>query len=158
MTREEFSARLKELRRESGETVKKVCVALDCLHTDLYRIDNAKFNYGLERALKYADAISANVCVAISNKQCIDTHHVVLHNTQQIVDILTRARGDTTFSQVATDIGVVHSTVSRVEKGKCALTIDVFLKLADYYGMEVSIVPKQKQETTQNSGAGEYKD
>lgn len=137
MTREEFSKLLRQHRKESKTTLKTLCMALNVLSNGVYHVENGTHNYTLGRAITYANAVNCEI-IAIAPNEEIHT----LSSPESAVQLLISARGETTRYRVAKDVGMTQPGLVNVEKGNTNLTIDMLLKLLEYYGYIITVRPK----------------
>lgn len=63
-----------------------------------------------------------------------------------LIDILIEARKKSSINmaQLARRIGVSHTTISRIEKGKMQPSLDMFVKYADSLGYKLELVKKEE--------------
>lgn len=137
MTREDFSKRLRQYRDLNNISLKELCNRLDVLQNSLYNIEKGVHNYGMDKAIKYANAVNANIVVTSPNRKGI-----VISSEEAARIFLIMARGDKTMFRVAKDLGYSPTGLSNSENGVSALSIDMVLKLAEYYGYVVTVKAK----------------
>lgn len=136
MTRKEFSEELKKYRDTNNIMIKELCALLGMLPRDIYRIQNASNCYSMVKALSYADAVKAQIVLKSPDVEYI------AQSVKDLQDILKNARAPRTVREVSEATGTPYNAISNIENGKQALTIDKFLILADYYGLEIELRPK----------------
>lgn len=134
MTRQDFSTILRQRRDSSGVTLKDLCYALDSLQYTVYRIEKGSNSYGVDKAIAYASATNSKIGLTTP-----DGIKHVLKTVDDAISVLKEARGETSYYQVAKDTGYSTTALSRTEKGQTALSIDMLLKLADYFGITVTV-------------------
>ena len=80
--------------------------------------------------------------------QQADQHSVKYEDDDTLIDVLKRERENIqiTMSKLAKGIGVSHTTISRIENGQISPTLETFVKYANYLGMKVKLVQKEKNE------------
>lgn len=115
--------------------LKNLCNALNALQSTVYRIEKGSHNYSVDKAIIYAGAVKANI-VIIANNQL----HILERDTQAI-QLLKEFRS-APLRDVAHMTGFSHPGISKMERGEVNLSIDMFLKLAEYYGLTVEIRPQ----------------
>lgn len=136
MTREEFSKLLRQHRDESNTSLRVLSEALNALQNTVYRIEKGANNYSFEKAIIYAKTVGVEI-VASNSKMSI-----VLSSVDAATNFLKMARGDKSAYQVAKDNGYSQMGLSNSENGVSALSIDMLLKLSEYYGYEITIRAK----------------
>lgn len=137
MTRKDFSKQLRQYRELNNVSLKDLCNALNALQDTVYRIEKGVNNYGFKKALIYANAVNAMVVIAHPNRK-----DIVLSSVETAINFLIMARGDTSVYRVAKDNGYSQCGIANVETGVTALSIDMLLKLTEYYGYEITIRAK----------------
>lgn len=99
MTREDFSKQLRQYRDLNNISLKELCNRLDVLQNSLYNIEKGVHNYGMDKAIKYANAVNANIVVTYPNRKGI-----VISSEEAARIFLIMARGDKTMFRVAKDL------------------------------------------------------
>lgn len=138
MTREEFSTKLKELRKESGVLLKRIYAKMDVAPIIVTRIENATGNYTLKRALSFLDAINAELYLYDQNYNCGQ----LIESDVQALAFLEKYMKGTTSVSIADNIGLTKSAVGNIRNGKTVLTIDPFLRISEFFNLKVIILSK----------------
>lgn len=137
MTREDFSKQLRQYRELNNISLKDLCNALNALQNTVYRIEKGANNYSVEKALIYANTVNAVVVITHPNRK-----DIVLSSVETAINFLIMARGDTSMYKVAKDNGYSQVGIANAENGATALSIDMLLKLTEYYGYGITIRAK----------------
>lgn len=137
MTRTEFSEMLRQFRDSSNTSLISLCNALNTLQNTVYRIEKGANNYSVEKAIKYASTVGAEIVATCPRKK-----DIVLKSPELAVNFLIMARGEKTMYQVAKDNGYSQMGLSNAESGATALSIDMLLKLSEYYGYTITVRAK----------------
>lgn len=138
MTRQEFSQELKWCRTVSLITLKDLCFKCNMYEHDIYRIEKSLYNYGLNKALLYANAVNAEIIIKLRNGFI-----VVVNAVSDAVKVLKKARGTTSIYRVAKDTKFSTTGIANAENETTGLSIDMLLKLSEYYGMQVIVRRKE---------------
>lgn len=137
MTREDFSKQLRHYRDLNNTLLKTLCFALNSGEKDIYRIEKASHNYSLQKAILYADTVNAKIVITHSNRK-----DLTLSSVDTATNFLIMARGDVSLYKVAKDNGYSQTGIANSERGTTALSIDMLLKLTEYYGYGITIRAK----------------
>lgn len=137
MTREDFSKQLRQYRELNNISLKDLCNALNALQNTVYRIEKGANNYCVEKALIYANTVNAAVVITHPNRK-----DIVLSSVETAINFLIMARGDISMYKVAKDNGYSQVGIANAENGATALSIDMLLKLTEYYGYGITIRAK----------------
>lgn len=137
MTREEFGIALRQQRESAGVMLKTMCVTLNVMPTNLYRIEQAKHNFSVQKAIEYLD-VSHGEIVLCGNKN----HEMRANSLESVLSALKSIIGDASAYSIAPQIGYSRNVIISALNGKTALSIDMFLRLCDHFNVTVSIVPK----------------
>lgn len=138
MTRQEFSQELKWCKIASLITLKDLCFKCNMYERDIYRIEKSLYNYGLNKALLYANAVNAEIIIKLRNGFI-----VVVNTVSDAVKVLKKARGTTSIYRVAKDTKFSTTGIANAENERTELSIDMLLKLSEYYGMQVIVRRKE---------------
>lgn len=136
MTREEFSKQLRELRDESGVILKNMCISMAVLPRDISRIEKALHNYSLSIAVNYLRAINSQLSLAYP-----DGNIVHISTPEDAIEIFKSLR-TLPYRTLGEHTGVNYNSLRKIEVGETALSIDIFLKLSEYYNLKVILRKK----------------
>ncbi len=142
MTRVEFCRQMAEIRKASPTKLRDLCVCLDMLPSNIYRLENGKNNLGMLQVVQYL--IFFDYCIAIQVK--LDTY--IIDNEQKVSDAMMRLRIQTNLSQreFAERIGITYAMVGYVEKHQRSLTLDSLLKICEAFNFTIQIIKKEVQD------------
>lgn len=114
-----------------------ICTALNTLPSSVYRIENGEHNYAVEKAIIYANTAKCEIVVIAP-----DNKEYVLHSLESASTLLIFARGDKSRYRISKDTGFSQQGLANSESGKTQLSIDMLLKLLEYYGYTITVRPK----------------
>lgn len=145
MDRQEFGAMLRQARRESDMSWKKICFAMNCTTNDILRLELAKHSFNMKKCLVLLKII--DFVLVIGN----GVHNWRFGDYSQLVAWLKYERMKLSSSQMALSkiTGFAQPVLSSIENGKTTMSIDVFLKLCEVFGYQVSLVKNQEQPNCQ---------
>lgn len=147
MTREEFGCQLRKIRLASPVSITRLCGILNWLTQHLFRVENAKNNYAVYKATEYLSAIGSQLIATTTN----GSQHPIVDNASAATFLLN-ARGSESAVKVAESIGVTTQGLRSMETQKSQCSIDMFLKLCDYYGITISFEPINDADDSDNAG------
>lgn len=136
MTREEFGETLHKIRRESPATIATMCRALQDDGVIMKRIEKARHSYAIINAINYLKA-TGHKLIAI---KCDEQKHHLADNSSAAT-LLLNTRGKESAVKVAEAIGVTTKGLRCMERQITSCSIDMFLKLCDYYGITITFEP-----------------
>lgn len=139
MNRQEFTKVLSECRKQNGMLVKELCFKLQCMSSDLYKFENAKHNYNMQKCFEYLNAIDTKLAISTA-----EGNNIVFEDYAALLKFVVDTRIAQGYSQrrLASEIGCAYVTIAYFEKQKTVMTIDTFLKIADALKLTVDISPK----------------
>lgn len=137
MTREDFSKQLRQLRDLSNTPLRTLSNALNALQNTVYRIEKGANNYSVEKAIIYATTVNAEIVATHPKRK-----DIVFATPEIAINFLVMARGEKSMYQVAKDNGYSQMGLSNAESGATALSIDMLLKLSEYYGYKIILRAK----------------
>ena len=138
MNRQEFTKILSEYRKQSSVSTKELCFKLQCMPSDLYKFENAKHNYNLQKCFDYLDAIG--VCMAI---KAVSNQSVIIRDYPTLLHFVINERLVLGYTQrsLCSVIKRSHTAIAHVETQKSIMTIDTLLKIADTLNFTINILP-----------------
>ena len=138
MDRQEFAKILSEYRKQGGVSAKELCFKLQCMPSELYRFENAKHNYNLQKCFDYLNAIG--VCMAI---KAVDNQSVIIKDYPTLLHFVINERLVLGYTQrsLCSVIKRSHTAIAHVETQKSIMTIDTLLKIAEVLNFTISIIP-----------------
>ena len=140
MTRQEFSKRMADYRKENNIAVKDVCFKLKCLPGEVYDFEKGKHSYNLQKCLDYLDAVGLALTVKIGNKRIPK-----FKSYDEIVEFITnRRKARYTKRAFATSVGCSSQAITFFEKKECIAKIDTILKFGEALNFSLDVIPKNK--------------
>ena len=138
MDRQEFTKILSEYRKHSGVPTKELCFKLQCMSSELYKFENAKHNYNLQKCFDYLNAIG--VCMAI---KAVDNQSVIIKDYPTLLHFVINERLVLGYTQrsLCSAIKRSQASIACVETQKNIMTIDTLLKIAEVLNFTISIIP-----------------
>ena len=136
MTREEFSKELKAIRTIKNVPTYRICAELSTYESVISGIERGTTNYRFETAVKYVNAVNAEIVFTFLSKKYVIT------SSETAVEVLKNARLSQSVYSVAKATGYTTSALYYMESLKGGLSIDMLLKLSYYYGIEITIRSK----------------
>lgn len=136
MTREEFSKQLRELRDENRVLVKNIAYALNVESTHIHRYEKAQHSYALSKAIGYIHAVNAELSLEHQ-----DGTSDVVRAPEDAISLFKSLR-KLSYRALGDAVGVTHNSLRKIEVGETALSIDIFLKLSEYYNLKVILRKK----------------
>lgn len=139
MNRQEFTKALSEYRKQNNMLVKELCFKLQCMSSDLYKFENAKHNYNMQKCFEYLNAIGTKLVISTT-----EDDNIVFEDYTALLKFVVDTRIARGYSQrrLASEIGCAYVTIAYFEKQKTVMTIDTFLKIADALRLIVGISAK----------------
>ena len=138
MTRQEFSQKIADYRKQSGLTMKEICFKLSCLPGDVYRIERGTYGYNLQKCLSYLDALNLELIINISKKK------VRITDYGKLVEAISHLRAENcSLRAFAEAIKGSYVAVSNFENQKTIIKIDTLLKYADALDFTLDVTPKK---------------
>lgn len=139
MDRVTFSKKLAELRVSLGLSSKEMAFSMEVWPVDINRLERGKHNYIVDKCLSYLH------CVKYSLELRKGEQVFIIYSDEDLVNWELHIRGDLTKASFARTIGYTQSQILYIETGKCSMTIDMMLKIAEVYGYTIEIVPNNQQ-------------
>lgn len=137
MTREDFSKALRQFRDKNNVPLKDIVFALQTFEGSIYRIEKAKYNYSVQSAINYTNSVNAQIVVITPEGK-----EYAITDATIATKLLIKLRGDTSIYRIAKDTGYSTTGITSAETKLTSLTIDMFLKLCEYYNLTVEIRSK----------------
>ena len=138
MDRQEFTKILSEYRKQGGVSAKELCFKLQCMPSELYKFENAKHNYNLQKCFDYLNTIG--VCMAIKT---VDNQSVIIKDYPTLLHFVINERLVLGYTQrsLCSVIKRSHTAIAHVETQKSIMTIDTLLKIAEVLNFTISVIP-----------------
>ena len=138
MNRQEFTKILSEYRKQSSVSTKELCFKLQCMPSDLYKFENAKHNYNLQKCFDYLDAIG--VCMAI---KAVSNQSVIIRDYPTLLHFVINERLVLGYTQrsLSSAIKCSHVAIAYIETQRNIMTIDTLLKIAGVLNFTISVIP-----------------
>lgn len=133
MTRVEFSKILSNYRKEHGPSIKELCFQLNCMPTDIYRVEKGIHNYNIQKCMSYLHAIGLQLSLA--TKRSV----TVIRSSEDFSKWLKKARANISQRTLANQVGVVYPTIANIERGSTIVSIDTFLKILEVLNCKPNI-------------------
>lgn len=134
MTREQFCNNLLEHRKTSGVKMRDICFAMNVMPTAIYRLENGKNNFSMDKAIGYLSAINHRIYLI---KEKIEFEII---KYEDIVRWVIQARLKIhTQRELATKIECTNATIANTELGKSIVSVDIFLRLVEALGYSINI-------------------
>lgn len=133
MTREEFSEMLVEARASAEMKQRDMVFAIKMMPSDISIMENAKQNYSIIKALKYLAAL--NYYIRISN----DYSDATIESQDDALKWFKLLKSDVSTMLLAPRLGVSQSIVNKILNGKGAITIDMLIRIANFYNCNITI-------------------
>ena len=136
MDRLEFCKKLRLLRKESNRVIRYITVNTGIDESQIRRVDNGSTNFSVGRSILYLSALNYKIILSKDNiyKDIISEDEAVKLFSE------IRAKEKMSYTSFGVLLGVVGSHVKNIENKKHCLKIDIFLKMAEKFGYELSIV------------------
>lgn len=136
MDRKSLCLIIKNLRQESGVSMKTICMAMDLLPSSIYRFESGKHNFNLKLLFSYLKAINVQMVLSDSNNA-----NVLISDYEQFVDWLIEIRTNAGYTQrkLAEKTGITQVTIANIESKKSVVTIDYFFKIIEALGYVLNI-------------------
>lgn len=115
-------------------------VPLRVLDSQIRRIEKAKNNFSVNRALEYLAALG--YCLEIENEYS----HVVIRSSGDAVDWIKGVKGNTSARALARELSISPANVDFILRGERGLTIDVFLTICNYYNAEIKFIKNEQDD------------
>lgn len=134
MTRNEFCDLMAVAKERSGKTTNTISFDLRMQWTTLRKFEKGTNNSSMKKILEYLQVI--NAYIQIDKSVCINDY-------DNLVAWMINARKDR-YSQrkLAEEIDVTYLTIANIERKATAMSLDIFLKIADVLGHQITIQNK----------------
>lgn len=139
MDRVTFSKKLVEAKKQSGVGFTSLVKNMQVMPVYIYRLENGLHNFMVNKCLPYLHCVN-HILELRKNEQVF-----VIYSGEDLVNWELHIRGDLTKASFARTIGYTRSQILYIETGKCSMTIDMMLKIAEVYGYTIEIVPNNQQ-------------
>lgn len=137
LTREQFSTMLVEARKGCKKTMAGVALTVGVTPPHIHRIETAKNNYSIKKALEYLQAISYQMLfISKGASQAILDY-------DNVVAVIEKHRLQNKYTQrdMVKKIGCSDSTVINFESKKTVVSIDILLRILHVLNIELQIKP-----------------
>lgn len=136
MDRIEFCKKMFLLRKENNLVMRYITVNTGIDESQVRRMENGSSNFSLGRGILYLSALNYKIVISKDN---IDKD---ITSEDEAVSLFPEIREKEKMSYTSFGIllGVEGTHVKNIENKKRCLKIDIFLKMAEKFGYEVSIV------------------
>lgn len=136
MDRIEFCDMLVKAKERSGIKTSDISFNIRVHASSLRMTEKGVHNFSIKKAIDYLNAFGGNICIAKSQEKGI-----VVYSYENLLEwyLINRKKSYTKYS-FAKRIEYSHVSVLNIETGKCTMSVDTFLKIAEVFGFEISIV------------------
>ena len=134
MNRQNFCNLLETARGKSGKTTSEMSYDLRMPPQNIRRIERGLFNFRMDRCLNYLNYIDYYINLTK------DDEDVVISRYEDILEWFSDNKGKTSRPSIASDMGVDRSYIRLIENGAHKISVDLFLKLAEMFGFDISLV------------------
>lgn len=134
MNRLDFCKLMEQAKIASGISASEISFSMRMLMPTLHRFERGKHNFNLVKVMEYLKVLHAKL--VIYNKEST----ITVDEYSQLVEWVVSARKDS-YSQrkLAEAIGISYVMLARVESHKSNLSIDVFLRIVEVLGYNITI-------------------
>ena len=140
MTREGFSEMLVTIRETTGISKSDFARKIGWMPSDLYKIENATTSYNINKIITYLSGLNL---VLMLSSNCI---HQTISNSEDFAKWLKQEIeiSENSIAIIADSICVSSKTIGRIIKHESKISIDLLLKLIDYFGYTIEFKPIQQ--------------
>ena len=138
MTRQEFSEKLCEVKKEMKMPLPEMVYSLRMLVHQIRRIEKAQHNYALAKAISYLQVLNHHIEVTVGSSK------TKIYTTDDAVQWFRIVKGDESANELAPKINVSSSTVNFILSGERGIAIDVFLSICNHYNAIVGFAKNER--------------
>lgn len=141
MDRLEFCNLMEQAKASSNLPPSEISFSMKMLMPTLRRFEKGEHNFSMTKVMEYLKVLQAKLII------CKNSSKKDFTNYEQLISWLVSERKKS-FSQrsLAEAVGMSYVMLARVESHKSNLTIDVFLKIVEVLGYNITIKPTIQDE------------
>lgn len=133
MDRKDFCTLLVNCRESHGCGKNEMCRRMGITFSQFQRIEDVSTNFALEKALNYLGVFKC--CIRVVN----DYSEFQIYSICDVINWFRTLKSDTTATLLSKISKVPSTTICSILLGETKMTIDVFLKLANFYNCNITI-------------------
>lgn len=138
MERQKFCKMLEMARGYSQKTTGDLSYEMRMPPQNIRRIERGLFNFRMDRCLNYLEHIG--YCIGLEKRG----NDLVIVKYEDILEWFAENRKSSRPS-IASDLGVDRSYIRLIEGGKHRMSVDLFLKLAEMFSYNLTLVPNEDE-------------
>jgi len=137
MDRAKFCKMLLIAKEYSSKTTSEISFDMRILPGGLRRIERGLFAFRMDRCLAYLSYIGYHIRMK-KGESVVDVLQY-----QDIIDWFVEQRRDKPKTRLAADLGIDRTYFLPIENGENIISIDIFLKFADYFQYSLTLTPNE---------------
>ena len=136
MDRLEFCKKMVELRKENHYVIKDMVVRTDIEDVQIRRMENGSTNFSTGRAILYLSVLNYKIVLSKNGvKKDITSEDEAINLFSYI-----RKNENLTYTSFGIHLGFTSTYIKRIEDKNSGLKIDIFLKMTEKFGYDISII------------------
>ena len=136
MDRLEFCKKMVELRKENHYVIKDMVVRTDIEDVQIRRMENGSTNFSTGRAILYLSVLNYKIVLSKNGvKKDITSEDEAINLFSYI-----RKNENLTYTSFEIHLGFTSTYIKRIEDKNSGLKIDIFLKMTEKFGYDISII------------------
>ena len=132
----EFCKKMVELRKENHYVIKDMVVRTDIEDVQIRRMENGSTNFSTGRAILYLSVLNYKIVLSKNGvKKDITSEDEAINLFSYI-----RKNENLTYTSFGIHLGFTSTYIKRIEDKNSGLKIDIFLKMTEKFGYDISII------------------